>query len=89
MLQKFQQHINKEFPFLVETKIGIAISGGMDSVVLTHLMQQSSFAISLVHCNFKLRKKESDTDEIFVKQLALLQHSIKLYVFHVSLYPLL
>ncbi|MEZ4881113.1 MAG: tRNA lysidine(34) synthetase TilS [Flavobacteriaceae bacterium] len=51
-------------------KMLIACSGGMDSVVLTHLMKKSNFEIALAHCNFSLRGKESDGDEMFVIGLA-------------------
>ncbi|MCF6280413.1 MAG: tRNA lysidine(34) synthetase TilS [Flavobacteriaceae bacterium] len=70
MLVNFQQHINQHFPFLKDKKLLIAISGGIDSVVLTHLLHQSKFNIPLAHCNFKLRDKESDLDEEFVKEFA-------------------
>ncbi len=70
MLLKLQNHINENFSFLKEKKLLIAVSGGIDSVVLTHLLHGLNFNISLAHCNFKLRKKESDLDEIFVEKLA-------------------
>lgn len=70
MFKLFEQHINQNFPFLKESKILIAISGGLDSVVLTHLCKQLNLSISLAHCNFNLRGKESDADEDFVFQLA-------------------
>ena len=67
MLQKFKEHININFPFLQGKKLLIAISGGLDSVVLTHLFNQlNSATIALAHCNFKLREKESELDEEFV-----------------------
>ncbi|WP_347173540.1 tRNA lysidine(34) synthetase TilS [Polaribacter uvawellassae] len=69
MLEKLDQHINHKFSFLKEKKLLIAISGGVDSVVLTHLFHQLNFDISLAHCNFNLRGKESDKDEEFVKKL--------------------
>ena len=69
MLQKFKQHITKEFPFLKDTKLLLAISGGVDSVVLFHLLHKLNFNVSLAHCNFKLRGKESDLDEEFIKNL--------------------
>jgi tRNA(Ile)-lysidine synthase len=69
MLQKFQKHINAKFSFLKNKKLLIAISGGLDSVVLHHLFYELNFNIALAHCNFKLRKKESDLDEEFVKNL--------------------
>ncbi|WP_298767082.1 tRNA lysidine(34) synthetase TilS [uncultured Polaribacter sp.] len=70
MLQKLQHHINNNLPFLKDKKLLIAISGGVDSVVLTHLLSSLNFNISLAHCNFNLRGKESDLDEDFVADLA-------------------
>ena len=70
MLQKFKEHIHINFPFLKDKKLLIAISGGLDSVVLTHLLFELNFTTSLAHCNFQLRKKESDLDEEFVKLLS-------------------
>ena len=70
MLKVFQKHINNKLEFLTESKILIAISGGIDSVVLTHLCHKLNFDISLAHCNFNLRNNESDADEEFVLHLA-------------------
>ncbi|WP_104733942.1 tRNA lysidine(34) synthetase TilS [Hanstruepera ponticola] len=70
MLKQFQDHINKNLPFLKKSKLLIAISGGLDSVVLTQLCHQLKLQISLAHCNFNLRGKESDADEDFVLNLA-------------------
>jgi tRNA(Ile)-lysidine synthase len=69
MLVRFQKHIAKNFPLLNRKKILIAISGGLDSTVLTHLLHQLKFNISLAHCNFNLRGTESDSDEKFVQEL--------------------
>ena len=69
MQQKLSNHINKKFPFLKDKKLLIAVSGGIDSVALTHLLSILNFDISLAHCNFNLRQKESDLDEVFVKEL--------------------
>lgn len=70
MLTQFSEHINTQFSFLKDKKLLIAISGGIDSVMLTHLLSQLNFTISLAHCNFRLRGKDADLDEIFVKNLA-------------------
>lgn len=70
MLQKFKEHINNNFPFLKDKKLLVAISGGVDSVVLTYLLNSLNFEISLAHCNFNLRKKESDLDENFVSEIS-------------------
>jgi tRNA(Ile)-lysidine synthase len=46
----------------------MACSGGIDSVVLTHLFYKMNCNVTLLHCNFSLRGKESDADEKFVVQ---------------------
>ncbi len=70
MFQKITNHIRDHFPFLKGKKVLVAISGGLDSVVLAHLITELNFDISLAHCNFQLRGKESDLDEAFVLQIA-------------------
>ncbi|WP_166386722.1 tRNA lysidine(34) synthetase TilS [Polaribacter sp. 11A2H] len=69
MLKKLENHIHQNLPFLKDKKLLIAISGGVDSVVLTHLLSTLKFDISLAHCNFNLRPIECDIDEEFVKAL--------------------
>jgi len=70
VLNKLNQHINANFSFLTGKKLLIACSGGLDSTVLTWLLKELKFNISLAHCNFSLRGKESDGDEEFVIALA-------------------
>ena len=70
MLQKFQNHIQKNFSFLQDKKLLVATSGGMDSMVLVHLFQKLQLNFALAHCNFQLRGSESDEDENFVKHYA-------------------
>ena len=47
----------------------LAVSGGVDSIVLFHLFQKYSIKFSVAHCNFSLRGDESNDDELFVKDL--------------------
>lgn len=68
--QIFQKHIDDNFPFLKNKKLLIAASGGIDSTVCIHLLHNLNFKISLAHCNFNLREKESELDELFVKDEA-------------------
>lgn len=67
---RFKAHIESHFPFLRESKLLIAISGGLDSVVLAHLCHHLGLNLALAHCNFNLRGQESDGDEDFVNKLA-------------------
>ena len=70
MFKLLESHIKNDLSFLSESKLLIAISGGLDSVVLTHLCHQLKLNMALAHCNFNLRGAESDADEDFVLQLA-------------------
>ncbi|MDX1326398.1 MAG: tRNA lysidine(34) synthetase TilS [Arenibacter sp.] len=70
MLNRFENHIAENFPHLGKEVFILAISGGVDSVVLAHLCAASKLDFALAHCNFHLREEESDKDEAFVRQLA-------------------
>ena len=69
MLDYFKNHVKNKLPFLKEGRLVIAISGGIDSVVLAHLCQMLDFNFALAHCNFNLRAEESNADEDFVMAL--------------------
>jgi tRNA(Ile)-lysidine synthase len=68
MLTKFQHHIEQNFPQLKDKKLLLAVSGGVDSMVLLDLFYKLRFDICVVHCNFQLRGKESDADEMLVRE---------------------
>jgi len=70
MLRKLIRHIEKEELFKRSEKLLVAVSGGLDSVVLLHFLYKMEVNCVVAHCNFKLRDKDSDRDEIFVKDLA-------------------
>ena len=69
MLTKFQYHIEQNFPQLKDKKFLLAVSGGIDSMVLLDLFYKLRFDICIVHCNFQLRGKESDADELLVREI--------------------
>jgi len=77
MLQQFQNHLSQHFPFLKGKKLLLAVSGGLDSMVLLHLFQQLDYEIVVLHCNFQLRGLESFGDQQFIQEYAS-QHNIQL-----------
>jgi tRNA(Ile)-lysidine synthase len=70
LLQRFQQYIRDHNLFSPKNFLLVAVSGGIDSVVLCELCKQSGFTFIIAHCNFKLRGEESERDAAFVHQLA-------------------
>lgn len=70
MERAFKNLIKSEFPYLSNAKLLLAVSGGLDSVVLAHLCKNVKLQFSMAHCNFNLRGDESDADENFVVDLA-------------------
>ncbi|REH00923.1 tRNA lysidine(34) synthetase TilS [Flavobacterium aquicola] len=70
MKDLLQNHINKEIPFLNQKKLLLAVSGGLDSMVLLHLFQELKFDIAIAHCNFQLRGVESFGDQKFIQEYA-------------------
>ena len=71
-LEQFKSHWANTFPGIAthNTHFIIAVSGGVDSIVLTALMQQMAAKCSIAHANFQLRGAESDRDESFVQAFA-------------------
>jgi tRNA(Ile)-lysidine synthetase, N-terminal domain/tRNA(Ile)-lysidine synthetase, C-terminal domain len=51
-------------------KILLAVSGGVDSMVMANLFFASKFNIGIAHCNFSLRGNDSDNDVAFVEDFA-------------------
>ncbi|MDO4879796.1 MAG: tRNA lysidine(34) synthetase TilS [Capnocytophaga sp.] len=70
MISRFKKHFAAHFSDIQDKKILLAISGGIDSVVLAILLKQINVSLHLAHCNFQLRGEESDGDELFVKDFA-------------------
>jgi tRNA(Ile)-lysidine synthase len=80
------ENMNEKFIYHVSQIIGepdgkrflLAVSGGIDSMVLCHLFEAWKVSFGIAHVNFGLRDAESDGDEEFVREYAL-QHEIPFF----------
>ncbi|MBK7213425.1 MAG: tRNA lysidine(34) synthetase TilS [Bacteroidales bacterium] len=81
MLQKFRSFVQRNQLINPDKTVLIAVSGGVDSVVMCELMRLSNYRFAIAHCNFLLRGEESDADETFVRHLALAM-DVPLHVKH-------
>ena len=70
MLQEFQHYINRCNLISEGDKLILALSGGIDSMVLADVLQKAKVEFVVAHCNFHLRGEESDGDEKFVREFA-------------------
>jgi len=70
VLTKFQNYIESNHLINKGDRILVALSGGVDSMVLAELLRRGGYDIAFAHCNFHLRGKESDGDEHFVREYA-------------------
>lgn len=69
LLQRFKLFIREKNLSLQKDHLLLAVSGGIDSVVLCELCKQAGLIFSIAHCNFNLRGGESERDEQFVRRL--------------------
>ena len=76
--EKFIDYNNQHKLAGFKKRILLAVSGGLDSVVLCALFKQAGYAFAIAHCNFKLRDAESDADAAFVQKLAA-DYQVKFY----------
>ncbi|NVO03684.1 MAG: tRNA lysidine(34) synthetase TilS [Bacteroidetes bacterium] len=81
MLERFQQYIHSKDLFAKDEHVLLAVSGGIDSMVMVDLFKKSGYNFAIAHCNFKLRGEESDQDEILVRQIAE-NHGVEIFVKH-------
>jgi len=74
LTQKVRDHIRRVELVKPGDRLGVAVSGGADSVALLRLLlelrSEIGIVLSVVHFNHKLRGAESDADEKFVAALA-------------------
>jgi tRNA(Ile)-lysidine synthase len=72
LFRRWSLEMRKSHLFRPGERIGVAVSGGADSVLLLHFMEQLSrdmgLHLAVVHFNHQLRGRESIADEQFVRQ---------------------
>lgn len=81
MLEQFQAYINRYNLISEGDKVILALSGGIDSMVLADLLLKAKVEFVAAHCNFHLRGEESDGDEKFVRDYAE-RNDIRCFVKH-------
>lgn len=74
LAQRLLSHIRQDEFLKAGDRVGVAVSGGTDSVALLRMLLECrvelGVVLSVVHFNHKLRGAESDADERFVAKLA-------------------
>ncbi|MFD2202107.1 tRNA lysidine(34) synthetase TilS [Shivajiella indica] len=71
MVNDFIKHIREKNILDESSKYLLALSGGLDSVTLGHLLIESGIDFEIAHVNYGLRAEESDGDEDFVRNQAI------------------
>ena len=83
LLKKLDRVLRENAGIGTSDVIGVAVSGGSDSValllLLLELREKAGFAVCVAHFNHKLRGADSDADEQFVAGLAK-KHGVEFFV---------
>jgi tRNA(Ile)-lysidine synthase len=70
MYSKFIKYIGENDLVKPHNMVLLAVSGGIDSMVMTHMFNRLGIPTGIAHCNFSLRGEESDSDEEMVRKYA-------------------
>lgn len=70
LLDEFEKYVAENELFTHDDKVLLTVSGGVDSMVLMSLTAAAGYNFGVAHCNFQLRGKESDEDEVLVEREA-------------------
>jgi len=79
--QRLDDFIQSNALLMVDDKLLLAVSGGMDSMFMSRYFLDRGYTFGIAHCNFGLRGAESDADEALVKEFCL-KKDIPFYVNH-------
>ncbi|MCK5101318.1 MAG: tRNA lysidine(34) synthetase TilS [Cyclobacteriaceae bacterium] len=70
MLDQLLNYISEQKLFRPEQQVLLAVSGGIDSMAMAYLFRKAKFNFAIAHCNFQLRGKASDEDQLLVEEMA-------------------
>ncbi len=75
LLERTQKYISDNNLFTYNHKLLVAVSGGIDSMVLWDILKKLNYHFIVAHCNFQLRGEESNADEEFIRKKAFLENT--------------
>jgi len=67
-MHKLEKHIASSWSHLKISRISVACSGGLDSIVLAFILNKLGFKVEVIHVNYQLRSDDSEKDAAFVEQ---------------------
>ncbi|TYR38167.1 tRNA lysidine(34) synthetase TilS [Sphingobacterium phlebotomi] len=81
LVHRFQRYMQETLDIRMDDKVLLAVSGGRDSMLMTHLFLATGYSCVIAHCNFHLREVDADLDEQLVREFAA-QYKVPFFVRH-------
>ncbi len=69
LIERFQTYIKENHLFAPHERILLAVSGGVDSMVMLRLFVEGGYSVGVAHCNFQLRGQEAIEDEEMIREV--------------------
>jgi tRNA(Ile)-lysidine synthase len=69
VLKQFISHLSDKYTLQPTARVLLAVSGGLDSMVMLELFHRARFNIGVAHVNFQLRGEASDGDEALARKV--------------------